>query len=288
MGFSHSQIPETTPGQILKLTGLEPIDDIYKELEIFVRKVDHIRTEVDLRFTDFIKSLGASKLWEIYSNLEEILKMYLLVLAINLKGETIRINYDQSIIPYIHVNAKVFPYNVRKVINDFEGYLHALKNAKENLNEVIRSEAIKNIKEIVLDESEGSQLSVDDISIRESRDNGRNSDRAVCIDRIKSHTLKIYKYSVRLLKSKNYTTPDMIAAIEIIDTNNKTIIKACESIEIYSGLEAKFLENLNTVYKETQGAQRKDKMIQQVAHAVHEKILSPSEIVKFFWPYPDR
>lgn len=288
MGFSHSRIPETTPGQILKLTGIDLIDKIYEDLEIFVREVDHIRTDVDLRFTDFIKSLGASKLWEIYSNLQEILKMYLLVLAINLKGETIRISYNESLIPYIHINQKVFSYNVRRMISDFEDYTKALKDAKVKLNEVITSEDMQNIKEIEIEESEGSQMSISSISLRGGRDNSVSLERKNCIDHIKNHTSKIYKYSVRLLKKEHYTTSDMIAAIEIIDANNKAITKACESIEIYTDLEAKFKTELENVYREIQGDQRRDKMIQQIAHAVHEKILAPSEIVKFFWPYPDR
>ena len=293
MGFSQSKIPETTPGQILKLVGLPDIDKAYEDLEDFVKDVDHIRTEVDLRFTDFIKSLGASKLWEIYNQLSEILRMYILVLAINLKDEIIRIEYDELVRPYIIVNKKHFPYSVRRLISNFEDYTFALTDAREKLREIVTSDRIRGVNKLKFEiedyqdelDTENQLLAAE--SIRVDVDNSKSREVINNIQQIKINVNTIYKNSVRLLQRENYNTADMISAIERIDENNKTIIKACESIDIYSGLEASFRSVLTVVYQDAKGAQRKDKMIQQIAHAVNEKILSPSEIVKFFWPYPD-
>lgn len=293
MGFSQSKIPESTPGQILKLTGVNEIDKVYEDLEDFAKDVDQIRTEVDLRFTDFIKSLGASKLWEIFNQLSEILRMYILVLAINLKGEIIQIGYNEQELPYLIINKKHFPYNVRSLISDFEDYTFALKDAKERLQKIVNSKmkGVNNLKFHLEDDELDSQsefpVRIEEIHPSINLDNSKSNERLNNIQQININVNTIYSNSVRLLTKKNYSTADMISAIEIIDQNNKIILKSCESIDIYSRLENNFKTTLNQVYNEAKGAQRKDKMIQQIAHAVHEKILAPSEIVKFFWPYPD-
>ena len=62
MGFSSSKIKTPLPDQILKLPGIEEYDEIYEDLEENIKNIQEIRTELDLRFTDFIRALGADKL----------------------------------------------------------------------------------------------------------------------------------------------------------------------------------------------------------------------------------
>jgi hypothetical protein len=83
MGFASSKIPSTYPGQALKLVGIEEIDSYLVTFEPIVKQIDHIRTEVDLRFSDLIDSLGANKFWERGIGFNEIMKMLIIVLSIN-------------------------------------------------------------------------------------------------------------------------------------------------------------------------------------------------------------
>ena len=290
MGLGKSRIPKPPPGQVLKFIGHAKIDKIYKDYEGFVREVDHIRTEVDLRFSDFIKSIGAAKLWEIYNDFGEILKMYFLVLAINLKGEMRRIKYNKELSPFIHVNKKRFSTHVRQVINNFEDYTKALKQCKKKLNTALMRIDIENIRKSIHENAHNQEMSESSESLNTDKSDDivitLNKERQ--IEYISSTMNWIYDKITEILQGEGYSTIDMISSIEIIDSNNKAIIKSCESIELYQKLEKDFKDLLSKVYEETDTPQRKDKMIQQIAQAVHEKIFIPSEVVIYFWPYPDR
>jgi hypothetical protein len=288
MGIGSSKIPSPPPGQILKFIGIKDLDKIYDLFEIYVRSIDHIRTEVDLRFTDFIKSLGAAKLWEIYNNFPEILKMYFLVLAIHRKGE---ITYSNEGPLEIRVNKKLFPSYVKKLIETFEEYHSALKKCKNKLTRALQGIKIGEIERSMRRSrvNNESSHSFDSFSDSNQENNELTSqEQRSKIEMIKKHVDWIYDNAVFHLQQEKYSPIDMITAIEIIDKNNKVILKTCESIELYRNLEEKFIEETRKVLQEATTPQRKDKMIQQVAQAVHEKIFVPCEIVSYFWPYPDR
>ena len=290
MGLRNSRIPQSPPGQVLKFIGHPKIDKIYADYEIFVREVDHIRTEVDLRFSDFIKSLGAAKLWEIYNEFTEILKMYFLVLAINLKGEMRMIKYNEDISPFIHVNKKRFSSYVKKTIDNFDDYARALKYCKEKLNQAVFNIDVDDIRRSIHESQDTQGLcdSVENLNYDRGNREHKMNDKESKIVYIKETMNWIYDKIIEILQDNQYSNSEMIASIEIIDTNNKIILKSCEAIEIYQKLETEFKSTLSIVYKEIKTSQRKDKMIQQIAQAVHEKIFIPSEVVSYFWPYPDR
>ena len=290
MGLGKSKIPKPPPGQVLKFIGHPSIDKVYEDYEVFVREVDHIRTEVDLRFSDFIKSIGAAKLWEIYNDFTEIIKMYFLVLAINLKGEMRRIKYNKDSSPFIHVNKKRFSSHVKQVIDNFEDYTKALRICKKKLDAALMNINIENIRKSIYQSQHNRKNSdsLDSLRTDKSDDNQIKMNKERQIDYINNNMIWIYDNIIDILREAEYSTIDMIASIEIIDTNNKVIIKSCESIELYQKLESDFKVLISKVYEETDTPQRKDKMIQQIAQAVHEKIFIPSEVVSYFWPYPDR
>ena len=290
MGCGNSKIPKSPPGQVLKFIGHPKIDKIYEDYEIFVREVDHIRTEVDLRFSDFIKSLGAAKLWEIYNDFTEILKMYFLVLAINLKGEMRKIKYNEEISPFIHVNKKRFSYYAKKTIDNFEDYAIALKFCKEKLDKAVSKIDVDDIRRSIHESQDIQELfdSGENLNAQISERKHEIKDKDSKIVYIKKTMNWIYDNIIEILKDNKYSKHEMIASIEIIDNNNKSILKSCEAIELYQKLQTEFKESLRTVYQEINTSQRKDKMIQQIAQAVHEKIFIPSEVVSYFWPYPDR
>ena len=94
MGGYNSKIPSPHPGQMLKFIGLPEYNDFFEKLEEEVKQIDHIRTEIDLRFTDFIRSLGVDRIWEKYPEFDQMIGILLIVLVVNGKGGLTNIVYS--------------------------------------------------------------------------------------------------------------------------------------------------------------------------------------------------
>ena len=94
---SKSQIQAPRPGQILLYTGISDFDKVYDQCEKPLKELMEYRTELDIRTTDFIKSLGAEKNWERRGNLKEVVNMMLVVLSASGNG-----NLDSINVTYTH------------------------------------------------------------------------------------------------------------------------------------------------------------------------------------------
>lgn len=247
MGSSSSKVPAPHQGQALKLIGLPDYDEFYKSYESHVKRIDHIRTEVDLRFTDFIKSLGATKLWERCSKFEEMMKMMIVVLATNGKGDINSILWTEEP-PYIQFVSHEYSKQIKRLIEDFSQYVNRVNYYQKELLEIqdkfLKQELDKKLEEI-------NEKAADDVI------------------------------------QNQYSTEDMIRCMEIVDENYKEIMKAVDSVDKLIDLDETVKSEIFKVFKESKAQPRVDRIIQQVAQAMFEGLSSPETIVRYFWPYPN-
>ena len=125
MGGTSSRIPAFYPGQALKLIGISTYDDFFRDLEKEMINIDYVRTELDLRFTDFIRSLGCAKLWERCPDFEEMVRIMIVVLVTNGKGKLANITYKEKS-PYLYFNISYYSYYMRALINDYNEFIRAV------------------------------------------------------------------------------------------------------------------------------------------------------------------
>lgn len=241
-----SKIPTSYPGQVLKLIGIDEIDIFYMTQEANIQRIDHVRTEVDLRFTDFLRNLGARKLWERCPNFQEVMRMLIVVLSTNGKGNIHSIAWqDES--PYINFESNVFSYKLRLLIEDYTDYVNTVESFKNEMLE------LKN-----------------------------NFDLQIIQPTLKS----IYKEVTEKLINAGYSTNDMITCVEIIDKNDSLIRKSISNMDKLIHLAAILKNDIKIVFDESKIPPRLDKIIQQAAQAMFEGLSTPETIVTYFWPYP--
>ncbi|OMJ82646.1 hypothetical protein SteCoe_16564 [Stentor coeruleus] len=247
MGNNSSKVPTPHQGQALKLIGLKEYDDFYKSYESHVKRIDYIRTEVDLRFTDFIKSLGATKLWERCSKFQEMMKMMIIVLATNGKGDINSILWTEEP-PYIQFVSHKYSKQIKRLIEDFSQYVFRVHDYQKELLEIqdnfYKQELNKRLDDI-------NEKAADDVI------------------------------------EKEYSTEDMIRCMEIVDQNYREIMKAVDSVDKLIDLDETVKSEIFEVFKESKAQPRVDRIIQQVAQAMFQGLSSPEMIVRYFWPYPN-
>jgi hypothetical protein len=154
MGGNKSKLPHPYPGQVLHLTGIENIDNKYKELEKLIRKIKRIRMNIDYRFTDFILELGAAKLWERQPNFREILRMFILVLVINnekkLESITFQVNF-----PYLDYKTSKSSFDIKSLYHCFTDYIGAIEGGLSEIQNITtdfdREQNLKDVKRLLDD-----------------------------------------------------------------------------------------------------------------------------------------
>ncbi|OMJ73858.1 hypothetical protein SteCoe_27374 [Stentor coeruleus] len=246
MGFSSSKIPSAAPGQALKLTGIKKIDKLYNELEEEVKKIEFSRTEVDLRFTDFIRSLGCEKLWERCPEFYEIMRIFIVVIATNGKGTSNGIIFEKDEPPYLKCQYKGYSFKIKKLIKNYEDYIMTVEDINKKIDD------LKN--------HFGEEL----------------------ISRIEEQYKNVTKYAIR----SKYEMDDMLTCIDIVDKNNKRIIKCTENVSKLLDLPEDLKTLIWKVFDQSCKPPFLDKIIQQAAQARIEGLTSPEAIVKLFWPLP--
>ena len=245
MGKSSSKIPVSYPDQVLKRTGIAKCDEHLCVLNKDVKAIDDIRTELDLRFTDFIRSLNASYIWEKCPEFKEMIKIMLVVLATNGKG-SITTFIDEP--PYIEFgNNSSFNRMLFPVIKNFEAYIDAVDHLIVQLKEL--------------------KQRFDDMDVTSIVDHN--------YDKIAGYVIE-----------GEYSIHDMVQAVQIVDSNNKNIMKAMTSLEHMLQLPAQVKSDIKFILHEYQKVNILDKILQQILQVIGEGLSSPEAIVNHIWPYP--
>lgn len=246
MGGESSKIPSPYPGQLLKLTGIVEFDEVYEELEESIKEIEYCRIEIDLRFTDYIYSLGAPKLWERCSDFKETLRMMLVVLATNKKGNINSIRYEPSP-PYLHFVLAEYSYSIKALVDNFKSYVTTVHEISQEL---------KNM-----------ETKFDEIDLNQKLED-------------------IHNELLNKTVENHYCTKDMISVAQIANSNNKLISKSVESLKKIFELGHTIKNEISDVFRESRKSPRLDKIIQQASQAMFEGLGTPEAIVKYFWPYP--
>jgi hypothetical protein len=246
MGSGKSKIPTKYSGQILLLTGFEDYDDFYGGLEKSIRRIKAIRLNIDFRLTDFILNLGAGKLWERTPDFLEILRMLIVVLAVNHKNEVNGISYSQNQ-PYFICDTSHCPYKIKSLYDNFKDYIQAVGQGILKLNEINENFDWNEIK-ITLSE----------------------------------HNQEI----IKILNESDYKTLEKLIAVENVSENKEKIEEAISSIGKILKLNEDIRRNIEDAIIESKKSPKYEKVIQQCVQARIEKIFSPEEIIRKFWPFP--
>lgn len=246
MGCKKSKIPPIKPENSLHPIGLPYYDDIYAKVQAQLHKIDEVRTELDVRFTYFIRSLGTSRLWETNPDFKEIFRITLIVLAINGKDEIKKIEFEENSLS-VKIDLKDYKKAIHSLIKDFLAYIEAMKDAKVYLESI--------------------QIDFTNIELEE-------------------FVAESYRLISDIIVKEEYTAKEMILILKRIDANNKVIKKEISSMKSMLELPMKFMEDITLVINECNQKPILDGISQQVAQAMLEGLTSPEALVKYFWPYP--
>ena len=246
MGNGKSKIPTKYSGQILLLTGFGEYDDFYRGLEKNIRKIKAIRLNIDFRLTDFILNLGAGRLWERTPDFLEILRMLIVVLAVNHKNEVNGISYSKDH-PYFICDTSHCPYKIKSLYNNYKDYIEAVDQAIKKLNEMTE-----------------------------------NFDRDEIINTLNEHSQEIIKKT----NESDYKTLEKLIAVENVSKNKEKIEEALSSIDKILKLNEDIRKNIEDAIAESKKSPKYEKIRQQCVQARVEKIFSPEEIIRKFWPFP--
>lgn len=82
-----------------------------------MKTIDDSRTALDLLTTDFVRSLGAEKHWELNPDLKDLIKMMLVVLSASSRGDldVLGLTYSSEA-PYLHVSLHRVPKMARRIV----------------------------------------------------------------------------------------------------------------------------------------------------------------------------
>lgn len=82
-----------------------------------MKKIEDSRNGLDLLTTDYVRSLGAEKHWELSPDLKEIIRMMLVVLSTAARGDLDKLGLTYtSESPYIRLEMKFLPKRIRNVM----------------------------------------------------------------------------------------------------------------------------------------------------------------------------
>jgi hypothetical protein len=231
----------------LKLVGLQEIDDLLITFEPMIKDIDFIRTEVDLRFTDFINTLGANKFWERGIGFNDIVRMLIIVLSINHEKGVESIEFTEDS-PYIKYDSKNVSYKIRWLYSDFKDYVSAVVESSEKLKKIQVSQNFEELSSTI--QSLSNEI----------------TEKAI---------------------SSEYTTDELIESCEIFEADLGIIKKASNSLKKIIRLAENIKLEIRDIIDESFSTSKFPKIIQQCALAKHQGLSTPETIVRFFWPYPN-
>lgn len=246
MGNSKSKIPQKYSGQLLLLTGIQEYDEFYCSLERTIRKIKTVRLNIDFRLTDFILNLGAAKLWERKPNFLEILRMLIVVIAVNHKNEVRGISYSENE-PYMVVNTSHCPYKIKSLYDSFKEYIQAVHHGINSL-----SKMMDNLNQPAI--------------------------KAILKEHVEEITHKTTEF--------DYETSEKLKAVENVNKNKIKIKEGMKNIDKILELNDIIRKNVKKSIKESKKSPKLEKIIQQCVQARIEKIFAPKDIVRKFWPFP--
>lgn len=134
---SKSRIPPEEPGRTLLNTGIKEFDIVFKTCENAIRVLEECKSRLDYAISDFVKALGADKHYEHNSDMKQIVKMMLAVLAVEGKGnfEVIQVMYSHES-PFIEVNLKKLRRPAKKMMSSYYDFTSTLNSIPEQLGEL--------------------------------------------------------------------------------------------------------------------------------------------------------
>lgn len=126
MGGNQSKIPIPVPGHLLKFTGIEEFDRVYKSLEISVKRIQEIEIDLNMHTTDFIRALGARELWESKPSVQKLIQVLLVVLSAEGNGALADLVDYSSDFPYLILRETGLKKRSRKLAKYFGRMMESL------------------------------------------------------------------------------------------------------------------------------------------------------------------
>ncbi|CAG9330591.1 unnamed protein product [Blepharisma stoltei] len=241
---SKSKIPSPIHGNILLFTGIKELDDIYKELEKPVSKVNKFKANFDGIITNLIRELGAEIHWEINLDLQEIFRMVLVVLSANCAGKLNEINLNfTSENPYILFDTPKLNRKSRKLMAIYYELMNFLIETPRKLEDIK-----KTIKKWVKREED------------------------------------FPKKIAELTEDLDFSSQDKITAVLNMDKNHEIISKSPELLDEFFDAIELVKYSINEIIKEFQKPLYSERLVSRGIQAHAKRIKSPKELVRLFWP----
>ena len=239
-----SQIQAPKPGQILLYTGISEFDKVYDQCEKPLKELLEFRTELDIRTTDFIKSLGAEKNWERRGNLKEVVTMMLVVLSAAGKGnlDSINVSYTHEV-PFIKVSMDKLGMSTKRMMKNFEELVIFMDDLPKKLNRLVEK-----------------------------------------INKYAARVSEFTKEIARKTQEKEFSMKDKLTAIKNTDHNGKYISKAPEDLTELLRISEEAKERIYEACDEAQASPNSDLLITRGVQASAEGLKNPKSIVERFWP----
>jgi hypothetical protein len=134
-GVSKKKIPTEEPGKILKTTGVPEFDEQFNRAEEALEVIKKSKDRLQECKIDFVKCLGAEKHWSANNSFKELIKMMVVSLAIQGKGDLDQVGmvYEETC-PYINVEKKKLTKPMKKMMVAYEILMEALNEIPERLS----------------------------------------------------------------------------------------------------------------------------------------------------------
>lgn len=134
---SKSRIPPEEPGRTLLNSGIKEFDVVFKTCENAIQVLDECKSKLDYAISDYVKALGAEKHYEHSSDMKQMIKMMLAVLAVEGKGnfEVIQVMYSHDS-PFIEVNVKKLRRPAKKMMSAYYDMTSTLYSIPERLGDL--------------------------------------------------------------------------------------------------------------------------------------------------------
>lgn len=239
-----SKIPAQKPGQILMNSGIPEFDKVFSKCEAPLKVIEDSRTALDLLTTDFVRSLGAEKHWEINPNLKDLMKMVLSVLSASGKGnlEAVGVSYTSEP-PYLLVNRNALSKGTRKMMDYFYELVKGMSELEGKLDPII-----------------------------EKVNKAANQ--------VKDFPSKVAQRAEEL----EFNMKDKLAAVSNTNKSCKRIMDAPGQITELLRVSEESKHNITQACDQAQIPPHSDRIISRGVQAASEGLKRPADIVNKFWP----
>ncbi|CAG9320324.1 unnamed protein product [Blepharisma stoltei] len=238
-----SMIRPQAPGQRLLNTGIPEFDKLFHKCEVPIKLITDCRADLDLYTTDFVKSLGAQRQWELNPSIQELTLMMLVILSTMGKGnmDSIGVSYSSES-PYISVDPKTLKRGAKKMMNFYYQLVNFMAELPTKLEKLVG-------------ELNGLVIKAQDFP----------------------------KVVSEKCEELNFSMKDKLLAIKNTNSNYKEIssapVQLTEILRITEEARSRILETC----EQAQIAPQSDRIISRGVQAAAEGLSMPSEIVNKFW-----